>query len=346
MNFSPFLGLSLFFATCAYGSAPADVTPASASIVSEWNIVDHVPFERVIVQSHRGAGVLAEENTVAAFELGWRLGTYPECDVRTTSDGVIVTFHDENFSRLVKNAKPELAKKGVKDLTYAELEQLDVGAWKGAAFAGRRVSKLTDVFAEMRGRPERHFYVEPKSVDFLPQLADAVHTYGVERQIVFVSHWPETIVAWKKIVPESDTLLWMRGSEAQLEKRLAALRKTNFAGITQLQIHIFPNKSIEEALAIAGITPSKIQVSVAKAKDSAEPFTVSRGFIIKLGRELRSHGILFQTLPYTSDSSVYAQLLDLGVASFATDHPDVTMREIKQYYARHGASLQATPVTR
>lgn len=30
--------------------------------------------------------------------------------------------------------------------------------------------------------------------------------------------------------------------------------------------------------------------------------------------------------------TVYGQLLDLGVMSFATDHPDVTLREIKAYY--------------
>ena len=36
---------------------------------------------------------------------------------------------------------------------------------------------------------------------------------------------------------------------------------------------------------------------------------------------------------YTDDPTVYAKLLDLGVMSFATDHPDVTLREIKAYYA-------------
>ncbi|MGH7945592.1 MAG: hypothetical protein ACREH8_02175 [Opitutaceae bacterium] len=42
---------------------------------------------------------------------------------------------------------------------------------------------------------------------------------------------------------------------------------------------------------------------------------------------------IFQTFPYTDDPSVYAKLLDLGVMSFATDHPDVTLREIKAHYA-------------
>jgi hypothetical protein len=32
----------------------------------------------------------------------------------------------------------------------------------------------------------------------------------------------------------------------------------------------------------------------------------------------------------------YAKLLDLGVTSFATDHPDVAIRELKACYAAKG----------
>lgn len=306
---------------------------APAPLTSDWNIVDHIPFEKVIVQSHRGAGVLAEENTVAAFELGWKLGTYPESDIRMTRDGVIVTFHDENFSRVVKGVTSELAKMGVKDLSFAELMQLDVGSWKGDAFQGRRVSKLSDVFAAMAGRPERHLYLDIKNVDFA-KLAKEVRAAGVEKQIILASPKPEQLRQWKSLVPESDTLLWMRGSETHLRERIAELETTGFAGITQIQIHTFPNRTIEQSLAIAGTSAARLGISIDEAKASSEPFTLSRTFLIELGRKLRAHGILYQTLPYTSDPGVYAGLLDLGLMSFATDHPDITMRELKAYYDR------------
>lgn len=304
---------------------------------NDWILPDHVPFSQVIVQSHRGAGVLAEENTVHAFELGWSLGTYAESDLRTTRDGVIVTFHDDNFSRVVKGVTPELAKQGVKDLTYAELMKLDVGAWKGDQFVGRRISKLSDAFAAMNGHPERHLYLDIKNVDFA-QLAAEVHAAHVESQVVLATPKPEQIRAWKPLVPLSDTLLWMRGGDRVLGAKIAALRKTNFAGITQLQIHVFPNRSLPEAMEIAGTTAAKLGISVPAAQASGDPFTPSSAFIADLGRELRAHHILFQVLPYTDDPGVYAPLLDLGVMSFATDHPDVTMREIKAYYARHHAA--------
>ena len=323
--------------TLTHAFSAAAAAAAKSAVAADWNITDHIPLERIIVQSHRGAGVLAEENTVAAFELGWKLGTYPESDLRTTKDGVIVTFHDENFSRVVKGVGPELAKKGVKDLSYAELMQLDVGAWKSEQFVGRRVSKLSDAFAVMRGKPERHLYLDIKNVDFA-HLADEVHRHHVEQQIVLASPNPKIISDWKKRVPESDTLLWMRGSEEQLRKRIVDLRRTNFEGITQLQIHIFPNQTIEEALAIATIPADRIGVSVEQAKASSEPYTLSRAFIVELGNELRPRNILFQALPYTSDPGVYAQLLDLGLMSFATDYPDLTMRELKAYYEKRKAA--------
>ncbi|HEY0944120.1 MAG TPA: glycerophosphodiester phosphodiesterase family protein [Opitutaceae bacterium] len=329
---------SLFFAACAVFTLPLRAAPAPAGpMVSDWNIVDHIAFENVIVQSHRGAGVLAEENTVAAFELGWKLGTYPESDIRMTRDGIIVTFHDENFSRVVKGVTPELARKGVKDLTFAELTQLDVGAWKGEAFQGRRVSKLSEAFAAMAGRPERHLYLDIKNVDF-EKLANEVRAAGVGKQIVLASPKPEQLRQWKTLVPASDTLLWMRGTEPQLRARIAELEKTGFEGITQIQIHTFPNRSLEEALAIAGTTAARLGVSIEAAKASPEPFTLSRAFLIELGEKLRAHGIVYQTLPYTSDPGVYAELLDLGLMSFATDHPDITMRELKAYYDRKRAA--------
>lgn len=302
------LGRSLLFIAVSFSLGVA--APGS------WNLTQNVKRPEVVVQSHRGAGVLAEENTLEAFELGWKLGTYPEADLRTTKDGVIVAFHDADFSRVVKNVDPVLAKKGVEDLTFEELSKLDVGSWRGDSFVGRRVRKMSEVFSAMTGRSERHLYLDIKNVD-LAQLAREVHAAHVEGQVVLASPKHEVIVAWKRLIPESGTLLWMRGTERQLEARFEALEAKGFAGITQLQIHIFPNED----------------------KTSDEPFALRRAFIVSLGERLRAHEILFQTLPYTPDPEVYGRLLDLGVASFATDYPDVTQKALDSYYAaKAGAS--------
>jgi glycerol dehydrogenase-like iron-containing ADH family enzyme len=61
------------------------------------------------------------------------MGTIPEADLRASSDGVIVAFHDDNFARLVKDANEELKPKGVADLTWAELADSNTYAAAGKA---------------------------------------------------------------------------------------------------------------------------------------------------------------------------------------------------------------------
>ncbi|MGB9623897.1 MAG: glycerophosphodiester phosphodiesterase [Phycisphaerae bacterium] len=279
----------------------------------DWTARDHIPFKQFIVQSHRGAGEMAPENTLEAFELGWKLGTWPEADVRTTKDGVIVAFHDATFERVVRKIPKELAKKGVKDVTFEELSRLDVGAWKGEGFVGRHVSKINDVLALMQGRPERHLYLDIKNVD-LPQLAKDVLRYEMGPQVVLASTDYEIIREWNRLVPKGQTQLWMGGTEDALRKRIDDLRKTGFAGVSQLQIHVHLKRGADPA--------------------GPDPFMPSSAFLVDVGREARSHGIVYQVLPWgVTDPKVYWRLLDLGVMSFATDRPDITLDAVARYYA-------------
>jgi len=243
------------------------LTAPTHPIRSDWNVRDHVPLRDFIIQSHRGAGVLAAENTLEAFELAWKLGCIPEADVRTTPDGTIVARHDPDFT-------PPL-------------------------------TKLSDVLAAMSNRPERRLYLDIKQVD-LEQLAAEVHATNVGRQAIVASTDYAIIRHWKRILPTSPTLLWMGGSEAELQKRFEELRRTGFAGIDQLQLH---THVVDRRLVETG------------------------SFLIERGDEIRSRGILFQSLPYGGASTeVYWKLLDLGVMSFATDHPYVTLEAVRSYY--------------
>jgi hypothetical protein len=233
---------------------------------------------------------------------------------------VIVAFHDPDFSRVVKGASPEMAKKGVTDVTFEELLKLDVGAWAGDQFKGRRVSRLSEVLALMKGRPERHLYLDIKQVD-LNQLAGEVKAAGVHAQVVLAAPKHETILEWKSHLPESDTLLWMSGTEKSKRERFEVLKRQGFPGITQLQVHV----RLPGDRDATDIQPG-------------EPFTPSRAFMIEVGAELAKRGILYQTLPYfSSDPKVYEQLLDLGLASFSTDHPEVTIKAVKDYYEARGS---------
>ncbi len=309
-------------AFAAQGDNPASAwLTSSPTFVPGWTVRGRIPVERFVIQSHRGAGELAPENTLEAFRLGWKLGTVPESDLRTTKDGVIVAFHDATFKRVVKGASSALRKKGVTDVTFAELSKLDVGAWRGEAFVGRHVSRISEVFELMRGKPERRLYLDIKNVD-LGQLAVEVRRHEVVGQVILATTDYALLRRWKDLVPESQTLHWMGGSEAALGKRLEILRAANFEGITQLQLHVRLNTN----------------------NAAAEPFDLSRAFLRSTGQELRRRGILYQALPWgVAEPRIYCQLLDLGVASFATDHPDVTLKAVRDYYNQPQSNGGSTP---
>lgn len=292
----------------------------AAEPASPWNAAEHIPLKDFIIQSHRGAGELSTDNTLEAFTLGWQLDTVPEADVNTTKDGVIIAFHDKDLARVVKDLPPVWKDKHIKDLTYDELHTLDVGSWKGPEFAGHRIPKLSDVFALMQGKPERRLYLDIKQVD-LAQLADAVRAAGVGPQVILAAPKHETILEWKGLVPDSQTLLWMSGTEKVKRERFEALKAAGFEGITQLQIHVR--------------LPGDAQATDIQP---GEPFTPSRAFLIEAGIELAKRNILFQTLPYgATDPAIYTTLLDLGFASFATDHPEVTKQAVADYYREKSA---------
>jgi glycerophosphoryl diester phosphodiesterase len=305
------LCLSLLLGGLANGCAATNDSTSPKSTSANWTVRGNLPADKFVIQSHRGAGELAPENTLEAFELGWKLGTIPEADLRMTKDGVIVAFHDANFRRTTTNAPGEWLDKTIADLTYAELSQLDAGSWKGPQFRGLKIPRLSDVYATMRGWPERWLYLDIKNID-LQRLADEVRQHGVARQVIFTSTHYDMIRDWKKIVPESMTLNWMGGTQAALQKRLEVLRGANFEGITQLQLHVRLNTN----------------------SASVEPFNLTRKFIRDTGTELRAHNVILQTLPWgVAEPKIYWQLLDLGVMAFATDHPDITTKAVRDYYA-------------
>ncbi|MEW6694804.1 MAG: glycerophosphodiester phosphodiesterase [Pseudomonadota bacterium] len=93
------------------------------------------PFPRWI--AHRGAGKLAPENTLAAFELGWRLGWRAfECDVKLSADGVPFLLHDATLERTTNGQ----GRAG--DLPWEALAPLDAGGWHSPAYAGERLLRL------------------------------------------------------------------------------------------------------------------------------------------------------------------------------------------------------------
>ncbi|MCI0689195.1 MAG: hypothetical protein L0Y54_18480 [Sporichthyaceae bacterium] len=77
------------------------------------------------VIAHRGASEEVPEHTLAAYKQALVEGAEGlECDVRLTSDGVLVCVHDRKIDRTSNGHGP------VSVLELAELRELDFGSWK------------------------------------------------------------------------------------------------------------------------------------------------------------------------------------------------------------------------
>lgn len=278
----------------------------AAGAASAQNLAaDSLPFH---IQAHRGAGIAMPENTLETFRWSWGRQVTPEADLRTTKDGEIVCFHDANFKRVVRGSDDKTNTATIESLPLSQIQKLDVGSFRGPQFAGQRVPTLASVFADMRDQSGRLLYIDVKTVD-LDQLAKLVKKFKVERQVIFTTSDHSLIRDWKKRVPASMTLLWNGGTEVELTKKMDALRKTGFDGITHLQIHVKVGDLANE-----------------------EPFMPRTEFLKTLGEELAGRGIVFQVLPWECDNqSAYERLLGLGVDSFATDYPEVTLAAVRSF---------------
>ena len=96
------------------------------------------PYPRWI--AHRGAGKLAPENTLAAFRLGAQYGYRMfECDAKLSADGVPFLMHDATLERTTNGHGTG------GDLPWAELAQLDAGAWHSRSYAGEPLPTLENL---------------------------------------------------------------------------------------------------------------------------------------------------------------------------------------------------------
>jgi len=96
--------------------------------------------------AHRGGGVLAPENTLAAMKVGHAHGfAAVEFDVKLSGDAVAILMHDSTLERTTSGRGPVAAK------TIAELEQLDAGSWFGEAFRAEPIPHFSTVARYLHG---------------------------------------------------------------------------------------------------------------------------------------------------------------------------------------------------
>ena len=101
------------------------------------------PYPRII--AHRGGGLLAPENTLAAIRLARNMGfSGVEFDVKLTGDGVPVLMHDDTLERTTDGSG------AVSDASYQDIAKLDAGGWFANEFVGEPVPSFAAASALCR----------------------------------------------------------------------------------------------------------------------------------------------------------------------------------------------------
>ena len=154
------------------------------------------------ITAHRGSSVTAPENTIPAIEKAMEeMADSVEIDVQMTSDGVIVLGHDASLKRVAG------VNRSIASMTFAQLEQLDVGSWFSKSYEGTRIPALSEVLelcSQKIGLNIEIKYVG-KNSELPEKTAEMIKAYGMENQCVVTSTNLPYLRRVKAVLPEVRT---------------------------------------------------------------------------------------------------------------------------------------------
>lgn len=159
--------------------------------------VPYLGLEYPLRFAHRGSRVLWPENTAEAFQGAIDLGYhYIETDVRITSDGVVVVFHDADLDRTTNGTGP------VDRWELKDLRRLDAAWWfdedNGYPLRGTgvQVRTLDEVFSMW---PKAHFNIDLKGAGMEWPVADLIKRHGREDSTLIGSFVDHRVAKFRRI---------------------------------------------------------------------------------------------------------------------------------------------------
>jgi glycerophosphoryl diester phosphodiesterase len=162
------------------------------------------------VFAHRGAKMVAPENTLPAFEQAIALGAQGvELDVQCSKDGVLVVMHDFTVDKTTNGRGP------VAQLTAAELTNLDAGSHFNAKFANVTVPTLEEVLAVTAGKLKLNIEVktqDPMGGREIEPLVELIQKYNLYDQVVVSSFNPVALIKLRHVDPQIALGLLYAGS--------------------------------------------------------------------------------------------------------------------------------------
>ena len=147
------------------------------------------------VISHRGHSHKAPENTLASVAESIAVGAdVCEFDVRTTADGHVVLMHDATVDRTTNGSG------AIAEMTLADAQLLDAGAWKSPDYIGRPVPSLDEVF-QLMAPAAQSALVELKSPSAAEGTIAAARKYSMLHRTIALSEEPAVLKRIQAIEP-------------------------------------------------------------------------------------------------------------------------------------------------
>jgi glycerophosphoinositol inositolphosphodiesterase len=197
-------------------------------IIPPANVLESEVPDKPLIIAHRGASMLAPENTDISAELAAKLGVYSlETDVQISLDGGLFLMHDDTLSRTTNVASlfPGREEDPASDFNLDEISQLNAGAWfvqqdpfhairdgrvtpeQVAEYNQQRVPMLDDwldivranelVFIfDLKSPPAGH----PYGASFFDLAFEQIHNMGIDHQIWFLVD-PEQLQTVRNLAP-------------------------------------------------------------------------------------------------------------------------------------------------
>lgn len=145
----------------------------------------------VEVASHKGDGFHSPENSIAAVESAINKGIeVVEIDVTLTKDDKLILSHDQNLNRISG------IEADIKDLTYDELKEIDIGRSFDEAYAGETIPTLEEILA-ITSEANTGIIIDVKADDkeevYAQEIARLVEKYDQE-ELAYVQSFNYTFL--------------------------------------------------------------------------------------------------------------------------------------------------------
>ena len=180
------------------GRRPWKYRPSGSAIVKHDELM---PYPRIC--AHRGFNTVAPENSMAAFGSAVAMGAQEiEFDLWQTTDGEIVSLHDDTLERVSTGTGK------VYEKTYSELLEYDFGIKHGEKFKGLKIVKFEEILKKFSCHVIMNIHIKSKDDDcklpesYLEKIVSLIKKYDCEKYVYFMSGNDNVLEQLQKIAPQ------------------------------------------------------------------------------------------------------------------------------------------------